>query len=459
MKWNSLIGILLMIGLSSCATSSPRSPQAFRLRPVEQRTYRNGLKVLFIPDHTLPKISFAMVLPSGASADPKGEEGLMSLMVALLDQGAAAKSAMQVADDFAQLGSSFHASVAQDYTVLSTSGLSQYHSELLDLFAEIVTKPAFQNEEVERKKSQFLSKIQQLQDQPGPYADLKFSQELYQGSVYGRPILGTEATLGPLSRTQVIKQYFEYFRPNNAILAVMGDFDDNMRADIGKAFGGWVKADVTPPPKSFVQASSGNQYKIISKPGLKQAQIHIGQLGIPRNHPDFLKLRLANVILGGDFASRLNQKVRDDLGLTYSISSQLETYRDIGGVDVSTFTRQDKVAETILNSIKVIRDFQEKGVTEEELASAKALMIGQFPAAIETVDRLALNMMLLRVYGVSDSYLRDYIKNVNAITLKDLNETIARYIKPDQLKVLVYANEKELGSQLKSVGKFQSQAL
>jgi zinc protease len=185
---------------------------------------------------------------------------------------------------------------------------------------------------------------------------------------------------------------------------------------------------------------------------LQQAQIRFAEPGIARNNQDFLTLRLANLILGGAFASRLNQKVRDDLGLTYSISSRFEALKNTGGFEISTFTRNDKVGETIKSSLAVLKDFIEGGVTDKELDAAKALLVGQFPAAIETVDRLAFNLLILRLNGIDDSYLKDFFTNVNGISRSDVNAAIKKYFSSDKMKILVYADGTKVADQLKTIG-------
>jgi zinc protease len=165
-----------------------------------------------------------------------------------------------------------------------------------------------------------------------------------------------------------------------------------------------------------------------------------------------MELRLANLILGGGFVSRLNSKVRDDLGLTYSIFSQFDTKKQRGTFVISTFTRNDKVGETIKNTREIFSQFVAQGITEPELAAAKAVLTGQFPMAIETTDRLALNLMLLRLYGVSDSYLKNFLKDVNAITVAQVNEAIHKHFSVENLKTVVYADQSKVGKQLKALG-------
>jgi zinc protease len=159
--------------------------------------------------------------------------------------------------------------------------------------------------------------------------------------------------------------------------------------------------------------------------------------------------------LGGAFASRLNQRVRDDLGLTYGISSGFEARKFQGPFLMDTFTRNDKVGETIGASLEVYRTFVEKGLSEEELQASKSVIVGQFPRAVETMDALAYQMLLLRYYGIPDSYLTQFVKNVNALSLVEVNAAIKKYFRPDQLDIVVYGDSTSVEKQLKKFGAVQ----
>ncbi len=450
--------ILLSVSLTqiSCSSLSSKSASQFQLRPMQELTLKNGLQVIYIKDTTLPRISFHLMLKTGAAQDPKGEEGLSNLTLALLEQGTKDKTATEIADEFAQLGSSFGESAAADYMMMNTAGLSEFKDKLISIYADVVMNPVFSNEEVARRKSQILADLRQQMDQPTGYADLLFAKEIYGAHPYGHPTAGTIASVKFLSRTQVIKNYFTYFRPNNAMLAIVGNFDEAFKAKVETTFSQWQSSAL--PKNELVEKPSltAAGIKLFTKPGLQQTQIRIGQVGIARNDPDFLRLRLANVVLGGAFASRLNQKVRDDLGLTYSISSHFDAKKDAGSFEVSTFARNEKVGEAIRNTVQVIQEFQKSGVTEKELKSAKALLVGQFPAAIETADRLAFNLLVLRANGIPDTYLTQFFSNVNSITLKEVNETIRHRLTSDQLKTVVFADGSAVSDQLKGLGKFET---
>lgn len=438
----------LLAGCSSMPSGFSRGGGQVRLRPYTEQSLSNGLKIIFIEDASLPRVNLSLLIKSGTLQESADTAGINNLTASLLDQGTAKMSAIQVADAFAELGSDLDIGANTDYTLISTSGLSWYRNRLLSLFVDCILNPAFSQDEIDRNKQQTLAAIQKMVDEPTAYADHLLDRELFKGHPYSFLRMGRPETVKKFSKTDIVKHYFRFYRPNNSILAVSGQFDEAFKAQVVLAFSMWQGKPIESDKLPTLTPVRELTYKLFSKTGLQQTQVRIGQLAIRRADPDFLKLRLANVVLGGSFASRLNQKVRDDLGLTYSISSALETRLDVGSYEINTFTRNDKVRDTVSNALAVYKDFQSNGITEKEFEDAKALMIGQFPASIETVDRLALNLMLLRLYGVPDSYLTNYIDNVTGYKLQDVNNLIKTKLSANQLIVAVYADQAKIGSQL-----------
>jgi zinc protease len=450
---------LLALGLSCAHTKkAPEvSAEHFHLKKYEETTLSNGLTVLFIEDESLPRVGLSLMIKSGSATDPTGAEGLMNLTVRLLETGTSSRSAMQLADEFAQLGSSLETSVGDDNSMIGAVTLAQYREKLLQLMTDLVTHPSFQPKEIERKKQQTLASLQKLVDNPTFYADLLMDQQIYGKHPYARYSLGTAASIKNISRTRIIRNYYEKVRPNNAILAVYGKIDGDFKQAVKTAFGQWQRGSQKIKAVAEPVEVGVKNLQLFSRNGLQQAQIRFGELGIPRNDADYLRLRLANLVLGGGFVSRLNSRVRDDLGLTYSIASQFEVKKQRGAFEISTFTRNDKVGETIRNTQEIFKQFVAQGVSDAELAAAKAVLIGQFPIAIETTDRLAYNLLLLRLYGVPDSYLKNFFEDVNSITVEQVNEAIHKHFSVENLKTVVYADQSKVGAQLKELGPVQIQ--
>lgn len=451
-KWALMV--LLLVG---CSSMVKRDSSEFVLRTYQEESLPNGLRLIFIEDQSLPRISLDLMVKSGSVSEPV--PGLNSMVAHLLDQGTKSKRAPDIADAFAQIGAEYSPMAGQDFTLLSANGLSIYRKDLLQLFNEVIMTPVFDGKELERLRARRLAEIVKAQDHPGGYADQMLDREIFGHHPYSYPVIGNKGGVRKIKRQDLLSFYDKNYRPGNSILAVVGAFDEPFRAEVKKLFGAWPAGATVTPVQPGQPDGPKKLMRLVSKSDLKQTQIRMGHVGIRRTDPDYMPLRMANLILGGSFESRLNQRVRDDLGLTYSIGSSSDGRLDRGSFEISTFSRNEKAAETIRESIAVLKDFVQKGVTEVELNAAKALMIGQFPASIETPDRLAVNLMILRRYGIPDTYLTEFNQNVRRITVAQVNEAIRKHIQPDRMKIVVYADKTLVLTSLKVMGDWSVEEL
>lgn len=457
-KFKCVVMLLIVVNFYIAGCASLRLSEQnnnFQIRSYKEETLPNGLKLFYIQDMTLPKVSMGLMVRVGSYGDPSEKLGLNYFTADMLQLGTRTMSATQLSDEFGQIASALHISPSADYTTISASTLSHEGLKLSKLFADAVMAPKFDEIEMDRLRSRILASIAKQSDNPSTYADILIDEKNFINHPYAHPVIGNAQSVKSMTRIDLQEQYSKYYKPENSFLYITGAYDENLLSEIRKLFSAWkpLSNEVLPIGKNVLTGGGleAGKYFLYSKPDLQQAQIRFAHKSIKRNDPDFLTLRLVNLILGGDFVSRLNFKVRDQLGLTYSISSSFQPMLEDGSFEISTFTRNEKVKETITETMAVVKKFAEEGVAQKELDSAKALMLGQFPSAIETTDKLAANLMLLKFYGVDDDYLKNFISNVQKISLKDANEAIRRHIFPDKLKVLVYADRKLVQEQLSSL--------
>ncbi len=428
-------------------------PQSgFTLRPYKEVTLSNGLKVLLVDDKALPYTTYSMMVKVGASHDPQNMPGLSYFVAEMINKGTQKLNATQIADKFGAIGASYDADTDYDFTQFNASGLSTYSDELLDIFANILTGAAFDKDEIKRLKRQVLDAIKKSTEEPGAFTSLAYQDFLYSAHPYSHAVIGRRQGISTVEQKNVVKHYRQYYRPNNAILAVVGNYSSDIVDKLEKHFGGWKEKEVPALTFPALTQIQGLQIRVVDKVDLVQSEIRIGHYGIRRDNPDFQKLRLANTILGGGFASRLMQEVRVRSGLTYGISSGFDARKDSGPFTISTFTRNDKVGETIKKTLQELERFRSQGATEQEVKDAKAFMVGNFPRAIETAEKLASNLMILRLYNIDDDYLEDFIDNVQKISTNEVNQVIKNYLRPESLKILVYANSRSVKDQLGPVG-------
>ncbi len=459
------ISIILFLILSGCSSvnkktldinsklnSSANLPSAkisqVILRPLKTVQLENGLKIYFIEDQTLPRVSLQLLVKVGLTQEPKSLDGLNALTSSLLEQGTQKRSATVLADEFGQIGTEISIAPSGDFTFMSADSLAKDKDQLLNLFTDVILNPAFKESEIYRLKSNIKASILKKIDNPSGFTDDQFDRFLFGDHPYAKDIAGDLKSLNKINKSQITKHYLTWYRPNNSILAVVGSLTPEFEKQVISSFKEWKSRPLKSEIQKVVPQVSGMQLKVFSKTGLKQTQIRLGRMGVERKTDDFLTLRLANEVLGGGMASRLMQKVRDQLGLTYGISSGFDFRKDKGSFSISTFTKNESAGQVLQESIKVYDQFVNEGVTEKELAAAKSQMIAQFPRSMETVDRFGYNLLVLEFYEIPTDYLNDFIKNVEKISVSEVNQVIKKYLSVDQLKVVIFGDESKILDQL-----------
>ncbi|MGE3388146.1 MAG: M16 family metallopeptidase, partial [Bdellovibrionales bacterium] len=292
----------------------------------------------------------------------------------------------------------------------------------------------------------------QLADDPESVTELALDTYLYPNHPYSKPVSGMIREVRMLSKKQITKHYLQYYRPGNAQLAVVGKFSPDIVNRLEAVFVNWTDRPVKARDAVAFPKSENQQILLIDRRDLQQTQIRLAHEGIRRNNPDFIALRLANAILGGGFSSRLMSEVRVKRGLTYSVSSYFDARLDEGPFVISTFTRNDKVGDTLREILRVVKEYQQNGPSEVEIAEAKALLKGQFPRTLETPESLASTLLYLRFYGVPDRYLTTYLNEVDKVSAQDLKRVINQYLKADNFKILLHAPRAKAMPQLEGLG-------
>lgn len=449
-----LVSLVLTLGCSS-APLGLGSGGNFQLRPYKDVTLKNGLKVLLIEDKTLPYISLGLLIRVGSSQDPAGLSGLNDMVAELLDKGTRRHSALELADLMAQYAGDFNVSGDLDTTYASASALSYHQDRLISHFAEIITEASFTTVEMERFRKRRIARIKQLADDPEGLTEVAFDEFLYGAHPYARPVAGKLKDVRAISKKHVTKHYLQYYRPGNSQLAVVGNFGPDIIDRLNQAFAAWTDRPVNQPSLTGYPQAKGQKVLVVDKADLQQAQIRFGHKGIRRNHDDFIAIRVANAILGGGFSSRLMTEVRVKRGLTYSVSSGFDARLDDGPFVISTFTRHDKIGETVKEVLRVVADFQQQGPSETELKEAKALLKGQFPRTLETPEALASSLLYLRFYGVPDKYLTSYLYEVEKLKVADIRRVIKDHFSAKDLQILIHAPRAKAIPQVEGVAPVQ----
>ncbi len=408
------------------------------LPPIVRRTLPNGLTLVVVEHHELPIVDLVMVVGTGTEADPPRHSGLASLTAQLLREATTTRTPPQLADQLAFLGARLSSTSGWDLSQVAMHVPAAQLDSGLALFADILLRPAFAANDVDRLKKQRLTELLQVKDRPPQIADRIYASVLYGGvHPYGQPATGTEASTRAITRSDITRFYQTYFRPNNATLIVVGDVNaDDMERRARTLFSGWTRRNV--PETRYPQSAAATKptVVIVDKPGAPQSSIRIGAIGVARSTPDYFALQVMNTILGGSFTSRLNQNLRERRGYTYGARSAFGMRRREGPFTASaevTGTKTDSSLVEFMNELRAIRD----SISPQELERAKRYLQLQLPGNFETTQSIAFQLVPLVVYGLPLEYYSSYVQNIEAVTGDDLQRVARRYVDPARMSFVI----------------------
>ena len=421
----------------------PSQSWAAEIKP-SRTVMPNGVTVLTLYQPSLPIITVNVLVKAGAVRDPDGLAGLSSMVAQMLDEGTKTRSATQIAQEIEFIGGEMAFTGGEDFTTGTLRVLKKNVDLAFTLLGDVLMHPVFPEREVERVRSQVLGELQGEKEQPGIIADKAFDSIVFQGHPYAHPVNGTEKTVSQIRRKDLMAFHHAYYRPNNTIIAIVGDIRDPEALElVRKYFGAWTKKN--PPPVKFSAPASLTHptLKVIDK-DLTQANIILGHVGIERNNPDFYTVSVMNYILGGGgFSSRLVNRIRDELGLAYDVDSGFQANVMAGPFTVRLQTRNMAAKQAITSVIEEIKRIRTEAVSDQELADAKAYLVGSFPLRLDTTVKLAALLTLIELHGLGLSYFEDYPKAIMAVTKEDVLRVAQKYLHPDAYALVVVAKQAE----------------
>ncbi len=426
-----------------------------RLPPVRKITLKNGLTVFVMPTHRVPLVDLRLVVRAGSVNDPAGKEGLASLTADLLTQGAGKRTARQLAEAIAFVGGTLDANAGAEQLTVTCSVLTKDYASGLELFRDVIVSPSFAAEEFARMKAEKLGQIASDRDDPSELANNELGPFLLGESPLAHPVIGRQASVGAITRADVMAFQKHYVTPANSMLAVVGDVDpDQVVASLESAFAAWKggAGAAAAPVYGAPEAVTGRKVLIVSKPEVTQTQIRLATLGVPRNSPDYYAITVANTILGGGFTSRLVNEIRVVQGLTYGIGSRWSMYRNAGTFVIVTFTRNETLRKCIDASLAVVQKLVDQGPSEEELAKARRYLTGQYPLGLQASDALAAQILNIEFYGLDPRYLETYAERINAVTMADVRRVLKQRFGVNDLRILVVSDPKTAQPALESLG-------
>jgi zinc protease len=408
---------------------------------VHSHTLENGLKVLLVENPSIPTVSITGSILTGARFDPESKAGLAIMASRLLDEGTQTRTSLEIADAIESVGGAIDTDGSFERITANAGVLNKDVDLGLELLSDLLIRPVFPQEYVEKERERTLAEIVSAQDRPQVVAGWAFNELVYQDHPLHRPSHGYPQTVERLTREDLLDFHHRYFVPNNALLSVVGDFRvPDLLPKIEKAFGRWQSKPVSFPAYADPVRQSGKRVKFVTMPA-QQVNIYLGHLGIMRSNPDFYALQVLDTILGGGagFTARIPQRLRDELGLAYTTFASITM---TAGLDpgrfisfIGTSPENMKLAtEGLLNEIRRII---EEPVTVQELQDAKDYLTGSFVFAFESSPQIARFLVHAEVYGLGFDYAEKYPDYISSIGVDDISRVAKKYLDSENYSLVV----------------------
>lgn len=433
-------------------------PPTLKLPAIQNLKLSNGLPVVLMEKNELPLVQIDLLVKTGSAFDPTGKSGLASLATAMLDEGAGARDALQLADAIDFLGADISAGAGMHTTnVALNTPLAKLDSALV-LMADVALRPAFAAEELERLRKERLTTLMQWHDRPPSIASVMFNQTIFGTKhPYGLPTLGDEKTLRSFRAEDLKNFHATYFRPNNATLIVVGAVTaKTILPKLEAAFGKWETGKI--PTVSWPAAAQvqKRQLWLIDKPGAAQSEIRIGRLGAPRLTEDYYALVVMNTILGGSFTSRLNQNLREKHGYSYGAGSSFGFRPLPGAFLASAGVQTSKTDSSLIEFMKELNAIMQP-VSDSELNRAKNYVALSFPQDFQSLAQVAGQLEELVIYDLPADYFNNYIQRILAVTKDDVLRVAKKYLDPEKVAIIVVGDRKavEKGVRALNLGPLQ----
>ncbi len=460
---NLLVILVILLTFATSADSraaalpDPRTltfpPLAFQVPTAERVVLENGMVVYLLEDHELPLISIQAYIGAGSVYEPADKTGLAGLTGTVLRSGGTTAVPAEALDDELEfMASAIESGIGADAGSLSMSSLQKNFDRTLELYAQVMTAPAFREDRFVQARNRLIEAIRRENDDPKEVGDRELTKAVYQGHPLGRH--PSFETVGRISRDDLVAFHRRFFHPDNVILAVSGDFDrKEIIARLTRVFGHWRKGDAALPPIP-PPAPVAKPAVLLVKKDINQTVIRMGHLGIDKNNPDLHAIYVMNAILGGNgFNSRLMSVIREKEGLAYNAGSSFQAGRRFPGTfEAETETKAGSTARTIGLMRELITGMTRELVSDAELSLAKETIINSFIFGFTNAASVVGQKARLEYYGYPKGYLEDFRNRIARVTKEDVLRVARKYLHPDRMVLVVVGDEKRFDQPLSTFG-------
>lgn len=423
----------------------PGSAPKVQIGKAETFKLDNGLTVILVENHKLPKVSYRVFVDYDPVLE-KDAAGYLDMTGELLTKGTKSRTKSEIDAQVDFIG----ASLVSDANGVSGGSLKKHSEKLLMLMSDVLLNPSFPQEELEKAKKRASSGLASQKDDANAIAGnvasiLRYGKEHPYGEIM------TESTLGNITLDQIKNHYKTYFKPNIAYLVITGDITRvEAEKQARQYFGKWEKGEAPTHQYAVPRAPEKTVVDFVHRPGAVQSVINITYpVELKPGTPDVIRSRVANSLLGGYFNSRLNYNLRETHAWTYGAGSSLNQDKLVGMFNASASVRNAVTDSSIIEFLKEMRRLGEEKVPDTELQVVKNVMAGNFSRSLEEPGTVATFALNTARYRLPSDYYEKYLEVLQQVTPDEVLAMSKKYIRPDKAHILVVGNRDEVAERLK----------
>ena len=416
---------------------------AFQPPEVKATKLDNGLTVWLVAQPGLPKVSFRIMVLGGLAVDPRDRPGLSELLATTLSQGTKTRGAKQIAEEIQSAGGDLSVGADRDSISVSTSVLSSKTELAASLLADMLENASFPDSEVALAKRNLSNSLREREAQPGFQANRALARVLFGSGPYS-VIAPTQDSLGRMASDELRQEFSRRFRPDQAILVAVGDFDAaKMTMMIREKLGGW-RAPTAPPAAVNAKPAGPAPHEVtfVARPNSVQTTLVLAGFGPLRSDPDYEAAEVADAIYGGTFTSRLVTNIREDKGYTYSPGSNLATLRQAAVFRTKADVRNAVTGASLNEILYEMNRMATTSPTDEELSRAKRFLLGIEAILLQSRGAVGGELADLWLNGLGPDAIASYNRKISATTAEDVDAVARKYFPASRMTIVAVGEEK-----------------
>lgn len=426
----------------------------FQIPGAERVVLECGMPVYLLRDTELPIINMTAMVRVGSVYEPDAKSGLAGTAGTVMRSGGAGGMTPEKMDDELEfMAAAVESAIGTDMGTVTLTSLTKNFSRTLQIFSDVLLRPDFSEKRLEIARRQAIEGLRRQNDDPKEIAGREINRAIYAGHPLGR--ITTFESISSITRQDLLDFHRRFYRLDNMILAVSGDFDRTALLKELNATFKPIKYRTALAVPAIPQPEQRFQGEVLyGRKDVNQTVIRMGHLGLSKDSPDIYAVRLLDYILGGSFTSRLTMEIRTNQGLAYSVSSHFDIGRRFTGSFIAeTETKAESTAKAINLMKKIIADLTKEPVSDAELSAAREYMINSFMFGFTSPSAIVTQRARLEYYGYPDGYLEKYRDNIAKVTKTDILNAARKYVRPDAIKLVIIGDAAKFDQPVNSFGR------